>query len=105
MLAVINQLNVKAEYLEELTQSFAENAKGLEQEPGFAGYRFLKPLDPESSPCIVETYWEDAEAFEAWKKSEHFKQSHQDMGRFRDAFRGPPQFGRFEVVRDVALST
>ncbi len=103
MLAVINQLSVKAEYLDQIEKSFLENISGLENEPGFAGFRFLKPLDPDKNACIVETYWQDQESFDNWKQSEHFKLSHASMGQFREAFRAPPQFGHFHVSRDIAL--
>ena len=103
MLAVINQLAVKAEWLDKIEASFLENIADLENEPGFAGFRFLKPLDPDKNACIVETYWQDSAAFENWKQSEHFKKSHAGMGQFREAFRAPPQFGQFHVSRDMPL--
>lgn len=103
MLAIINQLALKAEFVDQVEAAFLAHTPALEQEPGFAGFRFLKALDPDNQACIIETYWQDQTAFENWKQSDHFKASHASMGAFREAFRAPPQFGKFHVSRDIAL--
>jgi len=103
MLAVLNQLSVKPEFVDQLEEAFLEHLEGLAASPGFGGFRFLKPLQPTESPCIVEVYWQDEAAFQAWKQSENFKQSHAQLGRFREAFYAPPKFGHFQVSKDLPL--
>lgn len=103
MLAVLNQLSVKAEFVAEIEAAFVKNTEALAQEPGFCGFRFLRALNPAESPCIVEVYWADEAAFEAWKQSENFRESHKNMGRFREAFYAPPKFGHFAVSKDIPL--
>ncbi|MBF2052490.1 MAG: antibiotic biosynthesis monooxygenase [Candidatus Sericytochromatia bacterium] len=102
MLTIINQLSVKPAYLDQVEAGFLEHLDLLKSCEGFCGFRFLKPID-ESSACIVEVSWRDEAAFEAWKQSEHFKLSHANLGQFREAFTGPPKFGRFSVSADIPL--
>lgn len=101
MFAVINQLSIKPEFLEQVEAAFLENVGGIESLPGFKGFRFLKSLNPAEVPCVVEVIWEDEAAFGNWKRSEHFQKSHAGMGAFRDAFYGPPKFSRYSVSRSI----
>lgn len=104
MLAVINQLSIKAEFVERVESAFLKHTESLAQEPGFCGFRFLRALNPDESPCIVEVFWADQAAFEAWKKSENFRESHQGMGEFRAGFYAPPKFAHFSVSKDIPLT-
>ncbi|HEY9841300.1 MAG: antibiotic biosynthesis monooxygenase [Candidatus Sericytochromatia bacterium] len=103
MLIVVNQLFVQPDWLDRIEAAFLEHLELLEATPGFAGFRFLKPANPELSPCLIEVCWADEAAFDAWKDSEHFRVSHARMGAFREAFSGPPKFGRYTVSRDLPL--
>lgn len=103
MLAVINQLSVKADWADRIEAAFLEHIDLLEQTPGFVGFRFLKALSPDEAPCLVEVVWADEASFEGWKQSEHFKRSHASMGQYREAFYGPPKSGRYAVSRDLPL--
>lgn len=101
MLIVINQLSVKPEFLDEVESAFLENVVGIEKQPGFVSFRFLRPLEPATTPCQVVVEWADAAAFDAWKQSAHFRQSHAHMGRFRDAFYGPPKMGQYSLAKSL----
>lgn len=101
MLAIVNQLSVKADWADKIEAAFLEHLELLQQESGFKGFRFLKALNPDESPCLVEVIWQDQASFEAWKQSEHFKLSHANMGKYREAFYGPPKFGRYSVSSDL----
>ncbi len=98
MLIVINQLSVKPEWVEKIRAAFAEHLDLLAKEPGFGGFRFLSPLNPAESPCVVEVYWADEACFEAWKQSDHFRLSHARMGQFREAFTAAPKFGKYTIA-------
>lgn len=101
MFVVTNQLSVKAEFAEAVEKAFLENIEGIQALPGFRGFRFLRPLTPENTPFLVETTWEDQEAFENWKQSAHFKQSHSGMGQFREAFYAPPKMGQYHLSHSL----
>jgi heme oxygenase (mycobilin-producing) len=97
MFVVTNQLSVKPEFAEAIETAFLESIAGIEALPGFKGFRFLRPQNPETTPFLVETEWEEQAAFENWKHSEHFKASHAGMGRFREAFYAPPKMGQYTL--------
>lgn len=103
MIAVVNQLSVKPEWTDRIEAAFLEHLQLLEATPGFGGFRFLKALDPATTPCLVEVCWENEASFEAWKGSEHFRVSHARMGEFREAFSGPPKSGRYTIGKDLPL--
>lgn len=103
MFIVINQLSVKPEQATAIEQAFLANNQGLENQPGFKGFRFLRPRNPAETAFVVEVCWENEAAFDAWKQSEHFRQSHAGMGRFREAFYAPPKMGQYELITDIPL--
>lgn len=101
MLIIINQLSVRPEWVDRVEAAFLEHQDLLKATPGYQGFRFLKPVNPAESPCMVEVSWADEASFEAWKGSEHFRVSHANMGAFREAFTAPPKFGRYTASGDV----
>lgn len=103
MYTVVNQLSVKADWADRLESAFLQHLDLLEATPGFVGFRFLKALNPDEAPCLVEVTWADEAAFDAWKTSEHFRVSHASMGQYREAFYAPPKSGRYAVSRDIPL--
>lgn len=71
----------------------------LDEVPGFIDFALLRgPETDEATLYASHTRWENREAFEAWTRSEHFRQAHAEAGQHRDLYRGPPQFEGFEVV-------
>lgn len=101
MLVVINQLSVKAEWVDRIESAFLEHLDLLKSTPGFKSFRFLKPFNAAESPCMVEVCWEDEASLENWKSSAHFRASHANMGALREAFSAPPKFGRFSVSHSL----
>lgn len=101
MFVITNQLSVKPEFAEAIEKAFLENIEGIQALPGFQGFRFLRPLTPETTPFLIETTWADQAAFEHWKQSDHFKQSHSGMGQFREAFYAPPKMGQYSLSHSI----
>jgi heme-degrading monooxygenase HmoA len=67
--------------------------------PGFKEFHLLKgPTSDEYTLFASHSTWESREAFEAWTKSEAFRQAHANAGGNKDMYLGPPQFEGFEVV-------
>ncbi|MEM6678932.1 MAG: antibiotic biosynthesis monooxygenase, partial [Pseudomonadota bacterium] len=44
------------------------------------------------------TIWSDRASFEAWTRSEQFRDAHKDAGQNRDLYLGHPEFEGFESV-------
>ena len=49
------------------------------------------------------TVWASKEAFEAWTRSDAFREAHRNAGQAgtRAMYQGPPQFEGFEVLQTV----
>ncbi|MGH2411256.1 MAG: antibiotic biosynthesis monooxygenase family protein [Chloroflexota bacterium] len=80
MFVAINRITAPAGAAEHLERAFA-HAGNLQGIPGFAGFQFLRSTragDPLEYLAI--THWETRAAFDAWTKSESFRQAHQGAG-------------------------
>ena len=72
----------------------------LDQVPGFVEFHLLKgPGNEEGTLYASHTIWENRDAFEAWTKSEHFRQAHASDGDNRGLYIGHPVFEGFEPVK------
>jgi heme-degrading monooxygenase HmoA len=71
----------------------------LDAVPGFREFHLLEgPTTDEYTLFASHSIWESRDAFEAWTKSEAFRQAHANAGGKKDMYLGPPQFEGFEVV-------
>ncbi|ROR73052.1 antibiotic biosynthesis monooxygenase family protein [Bogoriella caseilytica] len=71
----INAIDVPAGSGDELAHRFAARAGSIDGVDGFLGFELLKPTD-ERSTWLVLTRWRDDAAFEAWRDSAAFGESH-----------------------------
>ncbi len=80
MFVAINRITAPAGAAEHLERAFAHagNFKGI---PGFTSFQFLRSTR-EGDPLeyLAISQWETRAAFEAWMKSESFRQAHQGTG-------------------------
>ncbi|MCB1061503.1 MAG: antibiotic biosynthesis monooxygenase [Verrucomicrobiae bacterium] len=72
MIAIIVQIKVKPECLDQMLEAMAENAKYSNQEPGCQKWEYSQHLTDPNQLAIYEIY-DDAEAVQAHMESEHFK--------------------------------
>ena len=80
MFVAINRITAPAGAVEHLERAFA-HAGNLQGVPGFTSFQFLRSTregDPREYLAI--THWETRAAFDAWTKSESFRQAHQGAG-------------------------
>jgi heme oxygenase (mycobilin-producing) len=54
---------------------FQQRTRLIEQEPGFAAIRVLRPLSNDT--YIIMTLWDGKEHFERWQRSQAFTKAHQ----------------------------
>lgn len=71
----INAIDVPAGSGDELAHRFAARAGSIDGVDGFLGFELLKPTD-ERTTWLVVTRWRDDAAFEAWRESAAFGESH-----------------------------
>ncbi|WP_170426772.1 antibiotic biosynthesis monooxygenase family protein [Ruegeria arenilitoris] len=73
----------------------------LKELPGFQEFRLLKGPEGEDYRLYSShVIWDSRSDFEAWTKSEQFRDAHKNAGNSKTqyALMGPPQFEGFETV-------
>lgn len=73
----------------------------LNELPGFREFRLLKGPEGDGYRLYSShVIWDRREDFEAWTKSEQFRDAHRNAGNSntQSALMGPPQFEGFETV-------
>jgi heme-degrading monooxygenase HmoA len=77
----------------------------LEDVPGFITFHLLRgPGAEDHTLFATHTVWASRADFEAWTKSEAFRQAHAGAGANKPLYIGPPRFEGFEVVQTVKPS-
>ena len=74
MYVVMNVLEVAQDSKERMAKMFAGSGENMKRTPGCLDFQFLDAVD--GNKQIVYTKWENAEAFEAWRRSDAFAQAH-----------------------------
>jgi heme-degrading monooxygenase HmoA len=70
--------------------------------PGFVSFHLLR--GPERDDHVLyssHTIWRGKADFEAWTRSEAFRQAHRDAGGNRPLYLGHPEFEGFDVIQTV----
>jgi heme-degrading monooxygenase HmoA len=99
MITVANRIGVRPEYADAFEQRFQERAGLVDGMPGFIANQVLRPVN-EGDPYIVLTFWNSREEFEAWTRSDEFRQGHAQSSTLpRDAFTGS-KLEIHEVIQD-----
>jgi heme-degrading monooxygenase HmoA len=74
----------------------------LHKVPGFIEFHLLRgPERDDHTLYSSHTTWVSKAAFEAWTKSEHFREAHKDAGSNKPLYFEHPQFEGFEVIQTV----
>jgi heme-degrading monooxygenase HmoA len=78
----------------------------LDGVPGFIEFHLLRG-DPQEDHTLFSshTLWRSREDFEAWTRSENFRQAHRGAGDNKPLYLGHPRFEGFEVIQTVAPRT
>ena len=97
----MNRFQVRPGHEADFEEMWRSRESRLKQVPGFREFRLLK--GPEGKGFRLyssHVLWDSREAFEAWTKSQQFRDAHKDAGQSKtqDAILGPPQFEGFETV-------
>jgi heme-degrading monooxygenase HmoA len=71
--------------------------------PGFIEFHLLRGATEEEHTLFSShTVWRSREDFEAWTRSENFRQAHRSAGDNKPLYLGHPRFEGFEVIQTVA---
>ena len=99
MFVAMNRFRIALGREEEFVEIWRNRDSQLASVPGFREFHLLRgPSDEAATLFASHVIWESQEHFEAWTRSEAFRQAHAKAGGNRDLYLGPPQFEGFEAV-------
>ncbi len=71
----------------------------LKEMEGFRSFHLLRGASTEAHTLYAShSIWESRAAFEAWTRSEQFRDAHKNAGAQKPLYLGPPEFEGFEAV-------
>jgi heme-degrading monooxygenase HmoA len=74
----------------------------LDEMEGFVDFHLLRgPSREDHTLYASHTIWKDREAFEAWTRSEQFREAHKGAGANKPLYMGHPEFEGFTSVPGV----
>lgn len=74
----------------------------LRDVPGFIEFSLLRgPQAEDHTLYSSHTVWRSREDFEAWTRSEAFRNAHRNAGDNKPLYLGHPRFEGFEVIQSV----
>ncbi len=94
--AVFNNIPVTDEGRELFESRFQNRAGMVENEPGFAAIRVLRPLD--SDTYTILTVWKDQQSFKDWQESQAYGHAHAKRGTKEGIDKRPNIFPRPSFV-------
>lgn len=94
--AVFNNIPVSEEGKELFESRFKNRAGKVEEEPGFAAIRVLRPVN--SDTYIILTLWKDEESFTNWQQSQAYSHAHAKRGTEEGIDKKPNIFPRPSYV-------
>ncbi len=100
MFITMNRISVNPDHSKGFEERFKNRAGFVDQSPGFIRNMVLRPENPADS-YIVMTFWKNRKAFNAWTKSDAFRQAHAKAGSSpKDMFSSPSKLELFESITD-----
>ena len=88
----INAIRVPEGMGEMIEQRFAARGDAMNEVDGFLGFELLRPTAGEDR-YFVYTRWETEEAFQAWRESQRFAESHAGVSEAKPEGHGGPPAG------------
>jgi heme-degrading monooxygenase HmoA len=102
MFIAMNRFRVRRGEEERFERLWTERDTHLAGVPGFVEFHLLRgPEDEEHTLFASHTLWASKEAFEAWTRSQAFRDAHRSAGEHTGLYLGHPQLEGFAVVQTV----
>jgi heme-degrading monooxygenase HmoA len=102
MFIAMNRFQVIRGQEESFEQVWLSRDTHLGGVPGFIEFHLLRgPSEEDYTLFSSHTVWRSREDFEAWTRSEAFRQAHRSAGANKPLYLGHPRFEGFEVVQTV----
>jgi heme-degrading monooxygenase HmoA len=102
MFIAMNRFEVRLGEEEAFEQVWLSRDTYLDGVPGFVEFHLLRgPTQDDHTLFSSHTVWQSREVFEAWTRSEAFREAHRNAGDNKPLYLGHPRFEGFEVVQTV----
>ncbi|WP_428393913.1 antibiotic biosynthesis monooxygenase family protein [Lichenicoccus sp.] len=104
MFIAMNRFRVALGSETDFEQVWLSREVRLRTVPGFTQFNLLRGPEYEDHVLYAShTVWRSKDDFEAWTRSEQFREAHRDagQGQTRSLYLGPPQFEGFSVLQTV----
>ena len=103
MFIAMNRFKVRTGYTDAFEKVWRDRDTRLSDVPGFVDFHLLRGADAEDHVLYAShTIWRSRDDFDAWTKSEAFRQAHKDAGQNKGLYLDHPNFEGFEAVLDMA---
>ena len=99
MFIAINRFRVVKGHEADFEAIWRNRQTRLTEMPGFRDFHLLRGPEAEDHTLYAShTVWESRAQFEAWTRSQQFRDAHKDAGANKPLYLGHPQFEGFEAV-------
>ena len=102
MYLTMNRFKVVTEHAEAFEAVWKTRDSHLKSVPGFIAFHLLRGPEAEGHVLYAShTAWADKDAFEAWTKSEAFREAHRNAGDNKHMYLDAPTLEIFESVQEL----
>ena len=102
MFIAMNRFQVRRGHEEDFEQVWKGRDSRLHTVPGFVEFHLLRgPDNDDYTLYSSHTLWKTRADFEAWTKSEAFREAHRSAGDNRHMYLNGPQFEGFDIVQFI----
>ena len=99
MFVAMNRFKVAKGREAEFEGVWASRKTRLDEMAGFVAFDLLRGPEREDHTLYAShTVWSDRASFEAWTRSEQFRDAHRNAGQTKGLYLGHPEFEGFESV-------
>lgn len=101
MFVAMNRFKVEKGSEEEFERVWRERDSKLHEMQGFVSFNLLRGATNDAEGFTLfasHTIWKSRADFEAWTRSQNFRDAHKNAGGSRSMYKGPPVFEGFESV-------
>jgi heme-degrading monooxygenase HmoA len=105
MFIAMNRFRVRKGSEEDFEQVWLNRDSQLNRVPGFVEFHLLKgPEHEDHTLYSTHTLWQSKATFEAWTKSDAFRQAHSRAGDNKPLYLEHPHFEGFEIRQTITRS-
>ena len=105
MFIAMNRFRVRKGSEETFEQVWLNRDSQLNRVPGFVEFHLLKgPVHEDHTLYSTHTLWQSKATFEAWTKSDAFRQAHSRAGDNKPLYLEHPHFEGFEIRQTITRS-